>query len=465
MAKQLTALGADVFAGLFTYGIKKAGYKVLGQLEHGNYGNKTMQLNHPEIDVRIGAENWNPLDFQDRVDFMYTNPPCAAWSTAGRNTQGNITTPPWFEQHERLNYVRDLVDAGIVIRPRAWCWESVTGAWGRGREFVVEQARIWNQAGYHATVLIQNNMYIGGRQDRKRIFLIAHKHPIIWQPFTQPTTVKDIVAQVKRDVKALKLGKPPLESPPLNKLNSELWKRAGENRGYLRRVYQLMEKTETDGLGGPIPLHLARRLSADDPPPVMIDGANRLHPTESRGFNYYEWLAFAGLPYDWETGCGSFNAFTKELSRAVMPGVGEWLGRSIAAGLARKPLQTDIVTFELIDLRKPFDPYFKLESEVLESHRPDPDQVQASVGQIFAPRTTPAKPPRIHMPRDPNVVRADRPPRLGSGHRIREMLLQGMGTNEILKIIHNEFPQSKATASDVSWNKGKLRKMEQQNAA
>lgn len=46
----------------------------------------------------------------------------------------------------------------------------------------------------------------------------------------------------------------------------------------------------------------------------------------------------------------------------------------------------------------------------------------------------------------------------GSGARIRELIMQKMGTEEILKIIHKEFPGSKAKGSDVNWNKNWLRK-------
>lgn len=50
------------------------------------------------------------------------------------------------------------------------------------------------------------------------------------------------------------------------------------------------------------------------------------------------------------------------------------------------------------------------------------------------------------------------PKKPGSGARIREMLLKGMESEEILKVIHKEFPDSTAKSSDVSWNRGKLRK-------
>lgn len=43
--------------------------------------------------------------------------------------------------------------------------------------------------------------------------------------------------------------------------------------------------------------------------------------------------------------------------------------------------------------------------------------------------------------------------RVSSGSRIREMLKEGMETEAILATIKKEFPDSKATKADVSWNK------------
>jgi len=45
----------------------------------------------------------------------------------------------------------------------------------------------------------------------------------------------------------------------------------------------------------------------------------------------------------------------------------------------------------------------------------------------------------------------------GSGAYIRELLSAGHTTEEILKLVHAQFPSSKATAGDVAWNKRKLR--------
>lgn len=46
----------------------------------------------------------------------------------------------------------------------------------------------------------------------------------------------------------------------------------------------------------------------------------------------------------------------------------------------------------------------------------------------------------------------------GSGARIREMLLKGVETEEIVKAIHKEFAGAKTSASTVAWYKNDLRK-------
>ncbi len=46
----------------------------------------------------------------------------------------------------------------------------------------------------------------------------------------------------------------------------------------------------------------------------------------------------------------------------------------------------------------------------------------------------------------------------GSGARFRELMMQGKTNDECLKIVREEFPDSKATLSDAAWNRALLRK-------
>lgn len=439
---KFTALGANIFAGLFTHGIKQAGFEVLAHLEHGPYGVATARLNNPKLDIRVGREHWNEKEFKGKVDFMYTNPPCAAWSTA-RSGQGGS----WETQLGRLRCVHDCVEAGLAIKPKAWCWESVTNAWAAGHEFVVHQAEKWNDAGYHCTVLLQDNKFIGGFQERKRMFLIAHKHPLVWPKFFEEPTVGEVwkaagipLTQAGQD---RKFGKVNLRPDVWQPLWQRLWGMSDNYNGYFRRTY-LMEGRGPKKLTGRIPSVMVRRLKLDEPAPVMLASGLRLHPTEPRYCSWYEWLALVGLPMDFKTSCSGMGSASQELSRAVMPAVGKWLGLAVKNGLKLPPLKGRPTT-TLVDFRKPDVPVveklFTFDGFSTKAYNPPP------IALLSEPKVRKSSTPRVGGPSRP-----------GSGVRIRELLKQGVDPDAIVATIHKEFPGSKATKSDVSWNKGKLKR-------
>jgi site-specific DNA-cytosine methylase len=436
MSRQLTALGGDIFAGLFTVGVQAAGFKILGHLEHGAYGVATAKKNFPGLDVRIGPHAWRPEEFTGRVDLMYTNPPCAAWSNMRKGSKHN-----WDQQTERLSCVTDLTQAGMIIRPKAWVWESVVGAWTNGREFVLERAREWNLRGYDVTILLQDNQYLGTPQARQRMLFIAHKHPLVWPPFTKPVTVAQVLKKVP---KRHPPGTP--EAKELSPLHAELWKRSANMKGRMREAFDQLTRQERAALPGGTPLNVFRRLMPDQPAPVMLEANKRLHPTEPRMLTWNEWLALCGLPYTFKTACASFVDATLELSRAVMPPVGEWIARAVEQGLLEAHIRKPGAC-RLVDMRKP-------DAIVEELLWRNPERDHAPITWNPPPPTPKAE----RAARSPRVTNGVTRP-TGSGARIRDLLELGHDTEEILSTIHAEFPGSKATASDISWNRRKLRQL------
>lgn len=433
--KKLTALGGDIFAGLFTHGVKQAGFEILGHLEHTTYGTPTAKLNFPNLDIRNGIHNWHPEEFKKKVNFMYTNPPCAAWS------QMQVSTP-WEEHTERLQIVRDLVTAGLIIEPDVWCWESVLGAWRRGREFVLEQAETWLTYGYHVTVLLQNNMYLGVSQNRPRMFLIAHKYPLIWPRFHDPMTTGELLRSLPPKKN---LPDSPVVQPPLANSLKTLWKESLPFGGTLRRALIIKDAKDQAKLK-PRPAMTVSRMDAKKVPGTFIGASKRLHPYQPRTINWFECLTLAGLPPTWKTTHRSLEPASLELSRAVMPAVGKWLATAVKQGLKLPKLNPRRPVCRLVDLRNPDNTY----EEILMNFAPPGRPVKPE----WNPETPPAKSPRTPRPASPG-----QPRKPGSGARIRELLEQGKETNDILKIIHTEFPQSKATSADVSWNRRKLRQL------
>lgn len=435
---KLTAVGMNIFAGLFTKGVKDAGFDVKAQLEHGQYGVATAKLNFPKLPIIVGRENWNETQFK-AVDFAYCNPPCAAFSTAGK---GN-----WEDQLPRLRYIYDCVEAGIAMKPKAWCWESVTQAWGKAQQYVLQMAERWNDAGYHCTVVLLDNQYLGTPQVRKRFYLFAHKHPLVWPKFLKPITAGEVLKSVAK----LKVNPDDPQPFTPNPLWKHLWKLSRAHGGYLAHALKAEGRRDKKGreLEGGRPSVMVRVLKPDEPAPVMIASHLRFHPYEPRGLNWNEWRAIVGLPQDWKTSERSMSAASAELARAVMPATGKWLATAVKNGLKLPPIKGQPTT-RFVDIR-------------------DPEHIEErELFKYEGPTITPLIPPPIPLlteqkgrrPRGSSST-GPRGPRLakpGSGVRIRELLMKGKDADEILSIIHKEFPGSKATKSDVSWNKGRLKR-------
>lgn len=434
--KKPTALGGDIFAGLFTRGILDAGFEVLGHLEHTTYGTPTARLNYPDLDIRNGTHAWRPHDFRKKVDFLYSNPPCAAWSAMQ-------VTKPWQEYEDRLQIVRDLVVAGQIVEPKAWCWESVMGAWNRGQEFVLEQARSWLAYGYHVTVLLQNNMWLGTSQNRPRMFLIAHKHPLIWPAFEEPRTLDELLRALPKGLKTS------MHHPPLAPSLKQLWAESVDHGNALYRALLAHSEREQAQLR-PRPAMTMSRMRGNQVPGTFIGASKRLHPRSPRTLNWFECLAVAGLPLDWRSAHDNLEPASLELSRAVMPGVGKWLGTAVKAGLTEPALNRRRVQLRVVDVRDPR----AVTTEVIE-------ELRLTAGRPTVPDWNPpmpaVRPERLAA--CPAKPRLGGPTKPGVGARTRELLEKGLGTKEVLTVIHDEFPGTKATAADVSWNRRKLREL------
>jgi hypothetical protein len=166
----------------------------------------------------------------------------------------------------------------------------------------------------------------------------------------------------------------------------------------------------------------------------------------------------------------------KQIAQAVMPPVGEYVARMVANALdARKKVKTP--DFRLVEIYTD-----RVERRELSAATPPvPLRIGAAVPEAKSkPGTFPAASDRVKKAaKRPKAASRERPATIapgtrpnpknggsagfgtgrGSGYRIRELLLQKKSCDEILAVIHKEFPQSTAKPSDVSWNK---RKLEQQ---
>ncbi len=337
--KKPTALGVYIFAGGFTLGVKRAGFRVLAQLEGGPYGVATTRANHPRLPVHTVVDEWPLESFRGAVDFVYGNPPCAPFSNAGvsskRSREGKSHNESW-RTDARVSCIRNMFRVLDVVRPHVWAWESVQPALKKGRPLVEDLTRAALELGYSATYLLVNAVHIGVPQIRRRFFCVFHDVRIPWTYERLDRADWKTVAQAFEPITSGRVANTPDPPPPLYEHNELI--PMIEPGGNLRSVWERMNPPETRELnrhGGVLgrPRMLGGyRLLADRPSPTILGGIDKIHPTEHRYVTLMEQQLLCGYPPDYKF-VGSVVGCYQQTAQAVMPPVGEWLARNVRAAL------------------------------------------------------------------------------------------------------------------------------------
>jgi site-specific DNA-cytosine methylase len=485
--KKPVALGANIFAGGFSLGVSKH-FRLLGHLEHDNYG-AAVSHGNLGVPIYVGMDQW-PEKLPVRLDFLYANPPCAIWSVAGAKVGGNN-----WRVDPRLQRIRDIFGLVDRYRPAVWCWESVCQAFSKGREFVEKLADEAKDRGYSATYVLVDAQYLGVPQVRKRFFLVLHNIEISWKApdFTSVITSGQALKGV-RPKKEL-LGRPtPGEIKML---------RTAKPGQRLSRIYDRITKHPKLGARGQKlgrPSFLKHRLDPSRPSNTVIGNAI-FHPKENRFLAVNECAALSGYPQLWKwPKSDGYNL----LARGVMPPVGEWLARHVAAAIRkgralRKPGRW------LVDFRAPPGSILevgKLPAEVDLNWKPGRPNRPARTLQAASSRAAQVRAPRrlsslaeasdgVDRLVGTNIGRTRLPlialteiSRKGvpdqenkklikstlaglkkgklpgsSGLLIRARLLEGkLSDAMIVAEVLKKYEGRKTTSADVSWHRGKMRR-------
>ena len=422
------ALGAYIFAGGFTVGVSKH-FDVAAHLEETKYGVSTFTKNFPSTPVYYPPEAWpiEALADEPRFDFIYGNPPCAAWSQAGRSV---VQGSDW-RTDPRVDCTRRHFGLLERLRPRFWAWESVQPAFIKGREFVDELTSRANDTGYSVTYLLHNAMYLGVPQRRRRFFFVAH--------------------DVDFDIEALdwswESSGDALRS--MNYKGSPLDHNIGRHRALLSKVRQgeplrdawyrehpePREKNERGQNKGCPPLSITR-AHPDKPAGVVMH--EMVHPTEDRALSIEELARLCGYPPDFEF-VDARDA--GQIGRGVCPPVGEWLARNVdrCLGLDRS---IDKPYVQLIDMTEP------------------PGRTVRPFSGAAGKEVTVATMKGKTMIATSNGGEAPFSPDNGegSGAYMRRLMRAGYTDRDgILAAVRKRWPDSKAGPSDVAWNRAKLR--------
>lgn len=348
---KLTAVGAYIFAGGFTVGVRKH-FDVLCHLEETNYGVATCRANMPTLPIYVGQDSW-PLDnlADKQVDFVYGNPPCAAWSVAGyTKTRG---TDKW-KTDPRVACTERHFNLLASLGPKVWVWESVTQAWSKGEEFVRGLTQQAVNLGYSVTIVLHDAQYLGLPQVRKRFFMICHKVEV---EFIEPnfsaclTPLSFLCGSVKGVPRG---GK---SMTPIRRFTPDVL--AGVEPG--ERLTKFWMRT----IGGSDPKRWKRnaqgniagrpsyghvRLPLDRPGGAVV-GYGIVHPVEHRWLSTEEMQLLSGFPANYHFTPGGTSARASEIARGVCPPVAEWLAKAVSQSLVKGVL-INSPTVKIVDYRK-----------------------------------------------------------------------------------------------------------------
>lgn len=342
---KLRAVGAYIFAGLFTRGVSEH-FEVVAHLEDGPFGVATARRNFPDMLIHEGPPDQWPTEKLRRggVDLVFANPPCAPWSAANGKPYHN------WKEDVRVSCVQRTFELMERLRPKVWCFESVRGAYTKGRDMVDDMAKGAREMGYQVTHLLTDALCHGVPQSRKRYFMVCHRVRIDWKPTgIEPRTVKDAIGRGFRRPKGDVIEKMP---DRLAKLLP--YTEPGERLAsvYDRRVKNPEVVVLPSGMekrvGRPGFLHY--RLCWDQPCGTITGSATKHHPQEERYISMAESKRLCGVPDDFEF-AGKCHDQYAEIAKAVMPPVGEYIAER-AAHAIRKDRRADPDTVTEVTIGK-----------------------------------------------------------------------------------------------------------------
>lgn len=337
-ASRPSALGAYIFAGGFTSGVRRH-FDVVAHLENGPFGVATAKRNFSGLAVHEDPASW-PIDEVKRgVKFVYCNPPCAPWSSASSGRAAS------WKDDERTSCVADcfgllksMADSGLEV----WCFESVRGAYTKGREMIDEMVAEARQLGFKATFLLSDAQEHGVPQVRKRFFLVLSRVEIDWQPTGKPhmTPCGGVFDQGLPDVPVSNLGGNIGPIVHLAKQGQKYQDVFNEIHGTAAAGYKnpgwkgpaIVGAGRKGGVKGR-PGFLYERLDPKKPCPALTGSATKVHPTLNRFCSVPEYGALGGFPREFEF-VGAAGAQYAQVAKGVMPPVAEYLAERVAAAIA-----------------------------------------------------------------------------------------------------------------------------------
>lgn len=187
-----------------TMGYKRAGFKVLGNVEIDPRMNEVYKINHkPRYNYLMDLRDFNKLeDLPEELynlDILDGSPPCSTFSTSGSREEA------WgkekvFREGQKKQTLDDLffvfLDTVEKLKPKVVIAENVTGLIkGNAKGYVNEIIKRFKDLGYDVQLFNLNAALMDVPQARERVFFIANnqKYPKLRLQFNhKPITFGEV---------------------------------------------------------------------------------------------------------------------------------------------------------------------------------------------------------------------------------------------------------------------------------
>ena len=166
-----------------TMGYKRAGFKVLGNVEIDPKINEMYVKNqHPEFNYNMDLRQFNEMEVPEELkdlDILDGSPPCTTFSMAGDREQ-NWGKAKKFREGQSEQTLDDLffvfLDTVEKLKPKVVIAENVVGLiTGKARGYVNQIIKRFHEVGYDVQLFRLNAARMDVPQARERVFFIANR--------------------------------------------------------------------------------------------------------------------------------------------------------------------------------------------------------------------------------------------------------------------------------------------------
>jgi DNA (cytosine-5)-methyltransferase 1 len=305
-------------AGGSCTGYRMAGYKLLWMNEFIPEARSTYSANTDSTivdgrDIRkvdyLDILNATGLDVGE-IDLFDGSPPCAAFSTMGKRSEGWGKKKNYSDSSQRVDdlfyeYIR-LVKG---CQPKVFVAENVSGLIkGVAKGYFLNILKAMKDCGYRVSAKVLDASWLGVPQSRERLIFIGVREdlqlePVFPKPFARQITVGESFATIPQPDRSQ------FYPIPDGKMRI-LWENTRPGDVFATAYKRLWGKPN---------MFAHRKFSMDLTAPTVLQGSSSLyHPTERRSMTIAELKRVCSFPDDFIL-TGSFSQQWERLGRAVPP--------------------------------------------------------------------------------------------------------------------------------------------------